>query len=77
MLKYLKSILGGNVKDIGLCLTIFGFSLLLSISSKILLIEIINIDIDENKKKEEMDKIQEDIPEYQLNSVGRISRFKN
>ena len=77
MLKYLKSILGGNVKIIGLCLSIVGCSLILSISSTILLIVIINVGIDENKKKEEMEKMQEDIPEYQLNSVGRISRFKN
>jgi hypothetical protein len=77
MLKYLKSILGGNVKTIGLCLSIVGCSLILSISSTILLIVIINVGIDENKKKEEMEKMQEDIPEYQLNSVGRISRFKN
>ena len=77
MLKYLKSILGGNVKTIGLCLSIVGCSLVLSISSTILLIVIINVAIDENKKKEEMDKMQEDIPEYQMNSAGRISRFKN
>ena len=60
MLKYLKSILGGNVKTIGICLYIVGCSLALSISSSILLIVIINISIEQNKK--ELDS--ENVPEY-------------
>ena len=60
LLKYLKSILGGNVKTIGICLYIVGCSLALSISSTILLIVIINISIDQNKK--ELDS--ENVPEY-------------
>ena len=73
MLKYLKSILGGNVKTIGFCLSVIGCSLGLSISSTILLIVIINIDIDNNKKKLEAEKIQE----YQLNSGGRIIQYRD
>ena len=73
MLKYLKSILGGNVKTIGFCLSVIGCSLGLSISSTILLIVIINIDIDNNKKQLEAEKI----PEYQLNSGGRIIQYRD
>lgn len=73
MLKYLKSILGGNVKTIGICLSIVGCSLGLSISSTILLIVIINIDIDNNKKQLDAEKI----PEYQLNSGGRVIQYKD
>ena len=76
MLKYLKLILGGNVKTIGLCLSIVGCSLALSISSTILLIVIINVDIDNNKKLEEQEK-QDNIPEYQTNSGGRVIQYKN
>ena len=76
MLKYLKLILGGNVKTIGLCLSIVGCSLALSISSTILLIVIINVDIDNNKKLEEQEK-QDIIPEYQTNSGGRVIQYKN
>ena len=76
MLKYLKLILGGNVKTIGLCLSIVGCSLALSISSTILLIVIINVDIDNNKKLEEEEK-QNNIPEYQTNSGGRVIQYKN
>ena len=60
LLKYLKSILGGNVKTIGICLYIVGCSLALSISSSILLIVIINISIDQNKKELDSEKV----PEY-------------
>ena len=52
LLKYLKFI--------GICLYIVGCSLALSISSIILLIVIINISIDKNKK--ELDS--ENVPEY-------------
>jgi hypothetical protein len=75
ILKYLKSALGKDIKTIGTCLSIVGCSLALSISSTILLIVIINISIDENKKKikeEENDKV----PEYPMNSQGRIIRYQ-
>ena len=75
ILKYLKSALGNDIKTIGTCLSIVGCSLALSISSTILLIVIINISIDENKKKikeEENDKV----PEYPMNSQGRIIRYQ-
>ena len=48
----------------------------LSISSTILLIVIINVDIDNNKKLEEQEK-QDNIPEYQTNSGGRVIQYKN
>ena len=64
MLKYLKSALGGDVKTIGICLLVVGCSLALSISSTILMIIIINIDIDNNKKN------------VQLDSQGRVIQFK-
>ena len=76
MLKYLKLILGGNVKTIGLCFSIVGCSLALSISSTILLIVIINVAIDNNKQLEEEEN-QNNIPEYQINSGERVIRYKN
>ena len=51
MLKYLKSALGGDVKTVGICLLVVGCSLALSISATILMIVIINVDIENNKKK--------------------------
>ena len=68
ILKYLKSALGTDVKTIGMCLLIVGCSLALSISSTILLIIVINADIENNKKMEQ-------IPEYKLNSVGRVYQY--
>ena len=54
MLKYLKSALGGDVKTVGICLLVVGCSLALSISATILMIVIINVDIENNKKKTEL-----------------------
>ena len=50
MLKYLRSALGGDVKTIGICLLVVGCSLALSISATILMIIIINLDVENNKK---------------------------
>ena len=69
MLKFLKEALGGDVYTIGVCLILVGCSLALSISFTILLIVVINTDIDNNKKKD-------NIPEYQLNSGGRVIAYK-
>jgi uncharacterized protein YeeX (DUF496 family) len=74
MLKYLKSALGGDMKTVGICLSIVGCSLALSISSTILLIVIINLSIDENKKKQKEENSR--IPEYPTNSEGRVIRYK-
>jgi hypothetical protein len=64
MLKYLKSALGGDVKTIGICLLVVGCSLALSISATILMIIIINLDVENNKKKGQVD------------SQGSIIQFK-
>ena len=74
ILKYLKSVLGKDIKTVGICLSIIGCSLALSISSTILLIVIINIDIDKNKKLKEQESR---IPEFPTNSEGRIIRYRN
>ena len=52
ILKYLKNSLGGDIYNVGLCLIIVGFSLILSISSTILLIVIINTELEKNKNDE-------------------------
>ena len=69
ILKYLKESLGGDVYTIGICLILVGCSLALSISFTILLIVVINTDIDNNKKKN-------NIPDYALNSGGRVIQYK-
>ena len=69
ILKYLKESLGGDIYTIGVCLILVGCSLALSISFTILLIVVINADIDNNKKKN-------NIPEYALNSGGRVIQYK-
>ena len=48
LLKYLKYSLGKDFYTVGVCLIVVGLSLILSISSTILLIVIINIDLKEN-----------------------------
>jgi hypothetical protein len=48
ILKYLKHSLGEDFYTVGICLVIVGFSLILSISSTILLIVIINTDLQKN-----------------------------
>ena len=69
MLKFLKEALGGDVYTIGVCLILVGCSLALSISFTIFLIVVINVDIENNKKKN-------DVPEYALNSGGRVIQYK-
>jgi hypothetical protein len=71
ILKYLKTALGGNIKTIGICLIVVGCSLVLSISITILMIVIINSDI-ENKKNNP----DEQIPDYPVNSHGRVIQFQ-
>jgi hypothetical protein len=72
ILKYLKSALGKDIYTVGLCFLIVGCSLMLSISSTILLIVIINTDIDKNKKDL---KKSENMSNYMLNSEGRVIRY--
>ena len=72
VLKYLKYSLGEDIYTVGICLVIVGFSLILSISSTILLIVIINIDLEKNKKLTQ----DTDIPNYPINNDGRVIQFK-
>ena len=72
LLDNLKSSLGGSVKTVGICLSVVGCSLILSISSTILLIVIINKSIEEDKKEG-----QSAIPEYPADSAGRTIAYKN
>ena len=74
ILKYLKSVFGKDIKTVGICLSIVGCSLALSISSTILLIVVINIDIENNKKLKEQEN---KVPEFPTNSEGRIIRYRN
>ena len=59
VLKYLKYSLGKDLYTVGFCLIIVGFSLIFSISSTILTIVIINIDIDQKKIFEQTEAISE------------------
>ena len=68
MLKYLKSALGGDVKTVGICLLVVGCSLMLSISATILMIVIINIDIENNKKNN---------GQTQVDFQGRVIEYKS
>lgn len=68
LLDNLKSSLGGSVKTVGICLSVVGCSLALSISSTILLIIIINIS---------MEKKEPDVPEYPADSAGRVIAYQN
>ena len=52
ILKYLKYSLGQDLYTVGLCLIIVGCSLVLSVSSTILLIVIINISLEENQRQQ-------------------------
>ena len=54
ILKYLKYSLGQDLYNVGLCLLIVGCSLILSISSTILLIVIINVALEENINNEKI-----------------------
>ena len=69
ILKYLKHSLGEDFYTVGICLVVVGFSLILSISSTILLIIIINVGLEENKKKEKMSKSNPFVSEFQSNYV--------
>ena len=73
ILKYLKYSLGKDFYTVGLCLLIVGCSLVLSISSTILLIVIINEDLENNKKLVE----NTEIPNCPDSNVGKIIEFKN
>ena len=73
LLKYLQYSLGEDIYTVGLCLVIVGFSLILSVSSTILLLVIINISLESNKKLSQ----QTGIPEFPVNNDGRIMQFKN
>jgi len=50
ILKYLKDVFGGDIYTIGVSLILAGCSMALSISFTILLIVVINVSVDENKK---------------------------
>ena len=73
LLKYLQYSLGEDIYTVGLCLVIVGFSLILSVSSTILLLVIINISLESNKKFSQ----QTEIPDFPVNNDGRIMQFKN
>ena len=72
ILKYLKDSLGKDFYTVGLCLLIVGCSLILSISSTILLIVIINADVENNKKLAE----NTEIPNYPDSNAERVVGFK-
>ena len=72
ILKYLKYSLGKDFYTVGLCLLIVGCSLVLSISSTILLIVIINADLENNKKLAE----NTEIPNYPVSNEERVVEFK-
>ncbi len=68
ILKYLKYSLGVDLYTVGVCLIVVGCSLTLSISSTILLIVLINIEL---KKNQEMKRISQTqgVTEFQTNVV--------
>ena len=71
ILRYLKHSLGGDFFTVGICLVAVGFSLIVSISSTILLIIIINITLKENMDEEKMlnnpNSAISGISQYQMN----------
>ena len=71
ILKYLKNSLGKDFYTVGICLVVVGFSLILSISSTILLIIIINIGLKENIEREKIAKDTNNqlVSEYRSNYV--------
>ena len=75
ILKYLKHSLGEDFYTVGICLVVVGFSLILSISSTILLIIIINVGLEENKNKEKMAKNSPFVSEYQTNYVATGPKY--
>ena len=72
VLKYLKYSLGQDIYTVGICLVIVGFSLILSISSTILLIVIINIDLENNKKLSQ----DTEVPKFPVTNEGKVIQFK-
>ena len=73
LLKYLKYSLGQDIYNVGVCLIIVGCSLIFSISSTILLIVILNIVLEENKKLAHND----DVPDFPIANDGRVIQYKN
>ena len=72
ILKYLKYSLGQDFYTVGICLVAIGFSLIFSISATILLIVIINIVIENNKKFSK----DTDVPDFPVTNDGRVVQFK-
>jgi hypothetical protein len=76
ILKYLKHSLGEDFYTVGICLVIVGFSLILSISSTILLIVIINTDLQKNMNDEKIQNPNDNnanamvVSEFQQNYVS-------
>ena len=76
ILKYLKHSLGKDFYTVGICLVIVGFSLILSISSTILLIIIINTDLQKNMNDEKIQNPNDNnanamvVSEFQQNYVS-------
>ena len=66
ILKYLKYSLGQDFYNVGICLIIVGCSLILSISSTILLIVIINVVLEHNIEKEK-----------KINDIAKEKNFGN
>ena len=58
ILKYLKSSLGEDLYTVGVCLILVGCSLILSISSTILLIIIINVALNQNQVEQQHNRNQ-------------------
>ena len=80
ILKYLKYTFGEDLYTVGLCLIIVGFSLIFSISSTILTIVIINVDIDINKefvKQEEIAEFETEQEDLQMRRRMSSSRRKS
>ena len=83
VLKYLKYSLGKDLYTVGLCLVVVGCSLIFSISSTILTIVIINVDIDVNKefvKEEEINELeteQDRLQESKRRKRKSLSRRKS
>ena len=71
MVKYLKYSLGKDFHKVGICLIIVGFSLMLSISSTILLIVILNVVI--KKNEDDLNKTTYKEKGYQTNEKRKIS----
>ena len=71
VLKYLKYSLGKDFHKVGICLIIVGFSLMLSISSTILLIVILNVVI--KKNEDDLNKTTYKEKGYQTNEKRKIS----